>query len=222
MLTMTMRVLGSFPEMCCAASVPLHRLKPVLPRVAGVEHRGSLRCEKLPAQHDDAIAVLVAAAGFNMHDAADGLAGGFPFIENFGFRVERIARKQRLLESDEIVAEVCDGFAAGVAHAHADREAEDQSIDHGAPPERLPLREMFVDEERVLIHRQQREPGVVVLRDGAARPMFVDGSNVEFFVITAEVVHRYSSRYFSIRRFAMMRRCSSFVPPPITTSGASR
>jgi hypothetical protein len=39
---------------------------------------------------------------------------------------------------------------------------------------------MLINVQRVLVHRHQAEPGVVVLGDGASGPMFVNIADGEF------------------------------------------
>ena len=79
-------------------------------------------------------------------------------------------------------------------------------------------RVVLVDEQRILVHGQQREPGIVMFRDGAPRPVFINRAELKFFVMASET-HCW---YFFNKFRAMINRCSSLVPPPITTSGASR
>src|SRR5690242_13312054 len=178
--------------------------------------------EEFAPEDNDAAAGLVEAPRLDVDDAAIGLAGRLAQIQDFGFRVQRVSGKQRLLEGDDIVAEIRDGLAAGIGDAHADSQAEDQRIGDGTAPEWLLLGEMLVDVEGMLIHGEQREPRIIVLRDGAAGPVLVDRADCELFIVAAKSHQCESSRYFSMRRRAMISRWSSLVPPPITTRGASR
>src|ERR1700682_2944008 len=124
-----------------------------------------------------------------------------------------------MLEGEALVAEVRDGFAAGVGHAHSYCQAEHQRLNYRTTSARV----VRIDVQRMLVHRQQREPDVIVLGDGPAGPMLVDVAGLELLVIAPER-HRQvlSLRYLRSRLRAMISRCSSLVPPPITSSGASR
>src|SRR5262245_57089981 len=144
--------------------------------------------------------------------------------------------KGRRQVPDVFVFQIGDALPAHVRHRHPDRQTKNERAIDQTPPVLRARGVMLVNVQRVLVHRHQAEPGVVVFSDGPSGPMFVNIADVEFFKISP-VIHfsfpeilpprssflrgRYLTGYFSTNRLAMTSRCNSLVPLPITSSGAS-
>ena len=95
-------------------------------------------------------------------------------------------------------------------------------------PAELRLRRVGrIEVQRMLVHGEQREPGVVGLGDGAAGPVLVDVADLEVLVVAAEAlapaartdfacdrasavasVHVYHAACCGLRRRATRRRCA--------------
>ena len=84
---------------------------------------------------------------------------------------------------------------AHVGHRHAEQQRVDVVADDDVPAEvGRRLRVVGVQVQRVVVHRQQAEQVVVVLRDRLARPVLVDGADLELLVVAAELHGGCSSR----------------------------
>jgi site-specific recombinase len=91
---------------------------------------------------------------------------------------------------DELVLEIGDAILAHVLHAHPHHDPEDQRAHDEATPVLRLARVVVVEMERVRVHREKGEPGVVELADRAARP-------VPEYVTLAEVLEKLLSHHSS-------------------------
>ncbi len=84
--------------------------------------------------------------------------------------------------------EVGDGLARDVRHRHAEQQRVDVVADDDVLPELgRPLGVVGVEVQRVVVHRQQAEEVVVVLRDRLAGPVPVDRTDLELLVAASEL-----------------------------------
>ena len=77
-------------------------------------------------------------------------------------------------------------FWLHVGDAHADHQRDGEGRADDAAAELAVLRVLLVEVHRMRVHRQQREPGVVGLGDGAAGAVLVDVADLEILVVAAE------------------------------------
>src|SRR2546421_2797636 len=103
-------------------------------------------------------------------------------------------------ELDVGPAEIGNRFLAHVADAHARQQCHRERRGDDAAAELGVARILLVEVERVLVHGEQREPGVVGLRDGASRPMLVDVADREVLIIAPEALAVASLAH-------LLRRC---------------
>src|SRR5262245_18496358 len=84
-----------------------------------------------------------------------------------------------------LVLEVRERVLADVAHAHPDREREDERAVHETAAVLALAREVLVDVERVRVHREEREPRVVEVADRPSRPVLDDLADGEILEPTS-------------------------------------
>jgi hypothetical protein len=88
--------------------------------------------------------------------------------------------------------QVGDRLAGDVGHGHAQQQRVDVVADDDVLAEvRRVLRVVHVHVERVVIHGEQAEQVVVVLRHRLAGPVLVDRADLELLVVPTEL-HRAS------------------------------
>src|SRR5258705_1724406 len=175
-----------------------------------------LRNEYFPGIRAHGLAALVDPLGGHRDDAAVALAR-LPQREHAALRVEGVADECRLLVLELVHLEVRDGPLRDVGHRHADHHAVDQRAqDHALLVLGVGLGVVSVGVERMLVHREQREPRAVRLGDGAAGPMGELLTDRELFV-EAAVAHGVSSR-----RAAILRRSPAWSREPTSRAAASR
>jgi len=87
---------------------------------------------------------------------------------------------------DLLILEIGDRASADIGDAHPDNNAENQRPNHQALPMLQLAGVVRIDVKRILIHRQQAEPGVIGLADRASRPVFEDLAGFKFFVVSSE------------------------------------
>src|ERR1700730_18594960 len=100
--------------------------------------------------------------------------------------VDRVSDEYGGGQLDVVPAEIADGFLADVAHAHSDDHRQRKTaIDQRSLELRL-CGVLLVEMQGMGVHRQQREPRIVALGNGAAGTVFVDIADGEIVVIPAE------------------------------------
>src|SRR5436190_11784645 len=100
----------------------------------------------------------------------------FPYTTLFRSTVEGGAEVHHLL-----VLEVRERVLADVAHAHADGEREHERAVHETAAVLALAREVLVEMQRVGVHREEREPGIVEVADRPARPVLDELPDREVF-----------------------------------------
>src|SRR5262245_23409931 len=131
-------------------------------------------------------AVLVGADGAHAHEAGARPRLGVALVEDLGVGVQRVAGEHRVGQPDVGPAEVRDRLLAHVGDAHADDQRDRERAADDALPELARLRVLLVEVQRVGVHRQEREPDVVGLRDRATWAVLVHVADREVLVIAAE------------------------------------
>src|SRR6478735_6842434 len=140
-------------------------------------------------------AVLLVADRLDVDDAAVVLRGRLPLVEHGRLAVDRVAVEGRRDVAQRLDLEVGDGLARHVRHRHAEEQRVDVVPDDDVLPElRRPRGVVGVEVERVVVHRQQAEEVVVVLRDRLAGPVPVDRTDLELLVAASELHARSSSK----------------------------
>src|SRR5438552_13750890 len=127
--------------------------------------------EHPPAERQDALALLVDGPGLQVDDAPVSLRGGRRHLQDLRLGVDRVAVKGGAEVHHLLVLQVGERVLADVAHAHADREREHERAVHQAAAVLALAREVLVQVERVRVHGEEREPGVVEVANGAAGPV---------------------------------------------------
>ena len=145
-----------------------------------------LRDQDTAVEDADDIAVLVAPGGAYGDHACRRPALRFPLVEDLRLAVKRVPGKQWMREADVLPAEVGDGLLADVGHAHAHQHRHRQGARDQWPPELACLGVFHVEVQRMGVHGQQGEPGVVGVRDGPAGAVFVDVTSLEILEVAAE------------------------------------
>src|SRR6266850_7502013 len=152
-------------------------VQPVIDRVAA--HRDERRA--LEGHEDDAVGLL--AGGAHGDDAVVRPRLGFALGDDFRFGIDGVAGEDRGGEAHLVPAEVGDGLLAHVGDAHAgddgerERGVDERPLEFGAGAVHR------VDVQRMLVHRQEREPDVVGLGERAARPVLVHVAELEVLVV---------------------------------------
>jgi hypothetical protein len=82
-------------------------------------------------------------------------------------------------------AEIADRLLADVAHAHAGDNRQRKAAIDQRPTEFAFARIGRIEMQRMLVHSEQREPGIVRFADGASRPVLVDVAGGEILEIAA-------------------------------------
>ncbi len=132
--------------------------------------------------------MLVSASAADGDDAVVRARGGLPLRQHLGLCVKRVAAEHRRRKLDLLPAEIGLCFLRGVGDAHADDDGHRQRACDDEPAE-LGLARIFrVEVQRMRVHRQQREPGVVGLRDRPAGAMLVDITRREVLVVATEAL----------------------------------
>src|SRR5260221_1387699 len=103
--------------------------------------------------------------------------------DHLGLGINRVAGEHRRREAHLVPAKVGHGLLADVGDAHAGDNGERQAGVDQRPLELGGGAVGGVDVQRVLVHRQQREPGVVRLGQRAPRPVLVDLADLELLVV---------------------------------------
>src|SRR5690348_15085785 len=137
---------------------------------------------------ENGFAALVVGDGFDGDNAAIGFAARLPLVQYGGFGVDGVAVEGGAEVAHVLKFEVGDGLAAHVWDRHAKHDAENEGADYEALPVLRPLAVEGVDVQGVVVHGEHTEQGVVVLGNGAARPVFVDGTDFKVFK-TATKLH---------------------------------
>src|SRR5882757_251156 len=102
--------------------------------------------------------------------------------------INGVADEYRRGQFDIAPAEVCNRFLADIADAHAHHDRQRQAAVHHRAFELRSLCVGVVEVKRVSVHRQQGEPNVVRLGDGATGPVLVDVAHFEVFVAATEAL----------------------------------
>src|SRR5580658_5225922 len=144
---------------------------------------GFARYENFAAQDHYLLAALIEPARLDVDYAAIALRLRRNRLEHGRLRIQRVTGEGRTGMPHRFVLEVRDRILAHVLHAHADhRRHHEQPVDER--PSMLRGGSVGgVEMERVGVHRHQREPGVVEVRDGAAGPMLENLAGVEILEI---------------------------------------
>src|SRR5215813_1560880 len=131
---------------------------------------------------EHALSALVNRPRLHLHDAPIALTR-LTLVEDAGLGIEGIAVEGRMVVSDLLDLEVGDGAPRDIGHREADADGEDERAEDDALSmlgERL--RVVGVAVQRVLVHGEQSEPGVVGLGDGAPGPVLDDLAHRELLV----------------------------------------
>src|SRR6478735_149081 len=135
-----------------------------------------LRHHDLAAEDAHDRAVLLVADRLDVDDAAVVLGGRLPLVENGRLAVDRVAVEGRGDVAQRLDLEVGDRLAGDVGHRHAEQQRVDVVADDDVLPELRRSRGVVrVEVERVVVHREQAEEVVVVLRHRLAGPVPIDG-----------------------------------------------
>src|SRR5437867_3960 len=124
-----------------------------------------------PAERQDALALLVDGSGLDVDHPAVALGRGRRHLQDLRLGVDRVAVEGGAEVHHLLVHQVGERVLADVPHAHADREREHERAVHQAAAVLALAREVLVQVERVRVHGEEREPGVVEVADGAAGPV---------------------------------------------------
>src|SRR5881392_3725534 len=152
----------------CPASCPIARHpSPKLWRVSS----GPTRDEDTPPERQDALALLVDGPGLDVDHPPVALGRGRRHLQDLRLGVDRVTVEGGAEVHHLLVLEVGERVLADVAHAHADGEREHERAVHQAAAVLALAREVLVQMERVRVHGEEREPGVVEVADGAAGPV---------------------------------------------------
>src|SRR5664279_5890122 len=130
--------------------------------------------ENGPLERHEFRSVGFLAECLDRHDALGWPLGGLPFIENFRLGVNGVSNENRGRELDVVPAQIADCLLADVADAHAGDNRESKATVYQRPTEFRLGRVSIVEMQGMLIHGQEREPGIVRFGDGPAGSMFVD------------------------------------------------
>ena len=101
--------------------------------------------------------------GAHGDDAGIGARFRLALAQHLALGIERVAGKHRMRELDVGPAEIGDRLLADVADAHADHQRHRERRGDDAAAELGVARVLLVEVQRVRVHGQQREPGVVGL-----------------------------------------------------------
>jgi hypothetical protein len=127
------------------------------------EHRA------LEAHHLDA--VLVDAARQDSDNPLRRAALRLALMEDGALGIERVAGEDRMGRFHLVLAEIGDDLGADCTHAHAREQRQREGrVDKRLLPLRLGSIGR-VEMDRLDVQRQQREPGIVGIEDGAAGAM---------------------------------------------------
>ena len=122
-----------------------------------------------------------------------------------------------------IVRRSSNSAAGDVGHRHADDHAEDEGAQHHALLVLcVRLGVVRVRMQRVLVHREKREPGAVRLADRAPRPVREELAHRELFEVAAIAHDGIPVNARSIARRATSRRSASLSVGVTTRRAASR
>src|SRR5438046_1150450 len=141
--------------------------------------------EHPPAKRQDALALLVDGPGLDVDHAAVALGRGRRHLQDLRLGVERVAVEGGAEVHHLLVLQVGERVLADVAHAHADGEREHERAVHQAAAVLALAREVLVQVERVRVHGEEREPGVVEVADGAAGPVLDHLPHVEVLEVAS-------------------------------------
>src|SRR3989441_766950 len=155
--------------------------------------------ERRTSEGHDALAALVLDA--RLHGDRPAVAAlRLARVEHGRLGVERVADEHRRVVGDLLDLEVGDGASRHVRHGHPDPDREDERPqDQPLPMLGVLLGVVRVRVDRVLIHRQEGEPGAVRLADRSPRPVAGDLADRELLEI-ASVGHRVAQRRWAASR----------------------
>ena len=133
------------------------------------------------ANHDqDDGAVRVEATLADSDDAPPLACPGLACIQNLAVRVKRVALEERVRQLDLVPPERKSVLACVRDH-QAGHDPDGEDAVHEGPLELRLGGVVRIDVDRVLVVRQQREPDVVGLGNGAAGERAIDVADLEVF-----------------------------------------
>src|SRR5258707_6691551 len=141
------------------------------------------RDERRPLEGHEHRAVGLLSGGAHGDDAMVRPRRRFALADHLGLGVDRVAGEDRRGEPYLVPAEIGDGLLAHVRDAHAGDDGERQARVHQRAAELGGRAVRGIDVQRMLVHGEEREPGVVGLAERAARPVLVDVADLELLVI---------------------------------------
>ena len=112
----------------------------------------------------------------------------FPFVQDFGLAINRIADKDWRGQVDAFPAQIGNCFLTCRRHAHSNNDRYGQGrIDQAIA--KLGLGAVIsVKMQRVSVHRQVGEPDVVRFGDCSSRPVFIDITGLEILKAEAGIL----------------------------------
>ena len=141
--------------------------------------------------------VLIDAAGEHADYPGVGSRPRLPLVQYFGIGIKRISRKNRCREFDFFPTEVGDGRLANIGHAHANDDGDSEWASNEGSA-KFGLRGVFlIKVQWMCIHREQRKPCVVMLRDRPAGKMMINIAHSEVLEQAAFLVRvsRFGARF---------------------------
>src|SRR5436309_7994517 len=138
-----------------------------------------------PAQRQDALALLVDGPRLDVDHPPIALGRGRRHLQDLRLGVDRVAVEGGAEMHHLLVLQVGERVLADVAHAHADGEREHERAVHQAAAVLALAREVLVQVERVRVHGEEREPGVVEVADGPAGPVLDHLPHAEVLEVTS-------------------------------------
>src|SRR5436190_15804568 len=136
-----------------------------------------------PAQRQDALALLVDGPRLDVDHPPVALGRGRRHLQDLRLGVDRVAVEGGAEMHHLLVLQVGERVLADVAHAHADGEREHERAVHEAAAVLALAGEVLVEVQRVGVHGEEREPGVVEVADGAPRPVLDHLAHAEVFEV---------------------------------------
>src|SRR5262249_55317405 len=133
---------------------------------------------------DDDFSLLLYAARTHFNDAPLRLRLGFALFQNLRFRVQCVAREQRIRQFDFIPSESKSVFAY-VRHAHACNNREREGAVDQTFSELGAFGVFVIEVNLVGIICQEGEPNIVIFRYGSSEPAAVNIPYLEVFEIAA-------------------------------------